>query len=137
MQSDFGICCTHMANGIFSHYTIPPKYPCTDKFKQCIILVRLRKNVFIQTHFCTIRVNAVGSTRTNAACAEQRSLISYVSIIKHEINRMCLKSCKPRMWCFLSETHFQTFSGIKIYDCQVLPYGYPAVDLCMPRLDCA
>ena len=35
MQSDFGICCTHMAaNGIFSHDTIPPKYRCADEFKQ-------------------------------------------------------------------------------------------------------
>ena len=32
-----------------------------------IVLIRLRKRVSIQTGFCTIRVNAVRSTRTNAA----------------------------------------------------------------------
>ena len=34
-----------------------------------------------------------------------------------------------RMWCFLSEALYQTFSGIKIYDCLILPRGYPAVAL--------
>ena len=31
VQSDFGICCTHMAKGIFSHDAIPSKYCCTDE----------------------------------------------------------------------------------------------------------
>ena len=31
MQSDFGICCMHMANGIFSHDAILSKYCCTDE----------------------------------------------------------------------------------------------------------
>ena len=39
-----------------------------------IVLIRLRKHVSIQTPFCTIRVNEVHSTRTNAACA--RALMS-------------------------------------------------------------
>ena len=34
-----------------------------------IVLIRLRKQVSIQTRFCTIGVNAVRSIRTNAACA--------------------------------------------------------------------
>ena len=34
-----------------------------------IVLIRLRKHVSIQTGFFTIRVNAVRSTCTNAACA--------------------------------------------------------------------
>ena len=34
MQSDFGICTHMVANGIFSHDTIPPKYPYAEEFKQ-------------------------------------------------------------------------------------------------------
>ena len=43
-----------------------------------IVLIRLGKHVSIQTRFCTIHVNAVRSTRTNAACAD-------VSITKYSI----------------------------------------------------
>ena len=46
-----------------------------------IVLIRLRKHVPIQTRVCTIRVNAVRSTRTNAACAD-------VSITKHQVYKM-------------------------------------------------
>ena len=46
-----------------------------------IILIRLRRHVSIQTRFCTIRVNAVRSTRTNAVCAD-------VSITKQEVNKI-------------------------------------------------
>ena len=45
MQSDFGICGTHLANGIFSDDTIQPKYRCADEFYQ------YRSDKAVQTRF--------------------------------------------------------------------------------------
>ena len=50
---------------------------------------------------------------SNAACAEQNSPTAYVSIIKHEINKKCLRFTKsfsedPQMWRYHSETHFRS-----------------------------
>ena len=47
--------------------------------------------------------------RTNAACAEQSSPISFVSITKQEVNKMYLKSCRSANVMF-----------------SLLPRGYPA-----------
>ena len=90
MLSDFGICCMHLSNRIFSHDTIPLKYRCTNS--NITVLIRLRKHVFVRTTFCAIRMNAVRSTHM---CAEQSSPISYVSITKHEVDKMCQESCRP------------------------------------------
>ena len=57
----------------------------------------------------------------------------YVSIIKHEINKMCF--CRPRLWRYLSETHFLTrlhrLFQLQDLQCLILPCGYQADDLCM------
>ena len=40
-------------------------------------------------------------------------------------------SADPRLWRYLSETHFLTFSSNKIYDVLILPRVYQADDLRM------
>ena len=57
--------------------------------------------------------------------AEQSSPVVNVSVVKHKINKKCF--CRPRMGCYLSETHFliRGFLITRFTDVLILSRGYP------------
>ena len=80
-------------------------------------LVRLRIRVFGLAP-SIIRFPVLRSRMLNKVCVDQRA---------------CTKSAfaDPRMWSYLSETHFLIRLRRRFYDVPILPRGYQAGDLRM------
>ena len=108
MQSDFGICYTHMANCILSHDVILLKYRC---LKNCKIFRRQSNKFFFRSGCNDIFIWA------KAEYAEKSSPNCECHNKKHEINKLFLQNSDCGV-IFLkpSDQTAQTFSGIIIYD---------------------